>query len=403
MNNNSDFRAQVLSQLGAADGEVEELLRYNENIFDQSQALSYDFPLADELFVKTWEQYAAEVRESGTINVLAQYLVELRFPVSSGISTTNDYRSTTRRGRDPRESAIGSGLQLRAPEQCQVMLHQTIAGRIPLIIAPVREDFLTLVQALAKHNEPVFIPDSMGALMVAGYNNWHRIHILAQELDWDWDSEASRSEYFQYLEQHKDQYQDRFIILSVGQYSGVPACDLGLSKAEWEELSFVIRREHECTHYATRRIFSSMRNNVLDELIADFNGIIHACGSFHGDWLLRFFGLEAFPNYRKGGRLENYRGDPPLSEGAFVLLQVILKRAIENLERFYINYADELQRPELRPVLLMTLSSFTAEELASDQACMLLSKRFHELGKKVSNRVLPLKLECELTQSGSCL
>ena len=71
MNNNSDFRAQVLSQLGAADGEVEELLRYNENIFDQSQALSYDFPLADELFVKTWEQYAAEVRESGTINVLA--------------------------------------------------------------------------------------------------------------------------------------------------------------------------------------------------------------------------------------------------------------------------------------------------------------------------------------------
>ena len=401
MSNNSDFRARVLAQLGATDGQVEELLQYNENTFDQSQALGCAFPIADEPFVKTWEQYTSEVRESGTINVLGQYLVELRFPISSGMSFTNDYRAATRRGMDPSQSASAVGLKLRAPEQCQVVLHQTMAGRIPLIIAPVREDFVTMVQAFAKHNEPAFIPDSMGALMVAGYNNWHRIHGLAQALDWDWHSETLWTEYFQYLDQHKDQYQDRFIILSKGHYSGVPPSDLDLSNDEWEQLSLVIRREHECTHYATRRMFSSMRNNLLDELIADFNGIIHASRSFRGDWLLRFFGLESFPNYRRGGRLENYRGDPCLSDGAFVLLQVIVKRAIENLERFYCNHANELLRPELRPVVLMTLASYTAEELASDQASTLLSRRFHVLVKALSGAGLPSKLDYEFTQLGS--
>ena len=80
----------------------------------------------------------------------------------------------------------------------------------------------------------------------------------------------------------------------------------------------------------------------------------------------------------------------------------ILKRAIENLELFYCNCANELRRPELRPVLLMTLAGFTAEELASDEAFMLLSKRFRALRTKFSNRALPSKLKCGLTGFGSC-
>jgi hypothetical protein len=385
MNNHCDFRARVLAQLGAGTGEIEELLQYNENVFDQSRVLSYEFPMPDEPFVKTWEQYAAEVRQSGTISVLSQYLIELRFPVCSGISCTNEYRSATRQGIDSWGLSSATGLQLRSPEQCQVVLHQTMAGRIPLIVAPLREDFVTLVQAFGKHNEPVAIPDSMGALMVSGYNNWHRIRMLWKAMGSDRASESMQSERFQYLQQHKDQYQDRFIILSRGPYSGVLAQDLDISDGEWEDLSFAIRREHECTHYITRRLFSSMRNNLLDELIADFNGITYASGRFQADWLLRCFGLESFPHYRIGGRLENYRGDPRLSDGAFALLQIILKRATDNLERFYFNHADEFRRLELRPVLLMTLVSFTAEELASDQAGTLLSERLCFLSNKVLN------------------
>jgi len=67
-----------------------------------------------------------------------------------------------------------------------------------------------------------------------------------------------------------------------------------------------------------------MRNNLLDEVIADYFGITAACGRFRADWLLRFFGLESYPRYRAGGRLEHYRGDPPLSDAAFLVLQRLL-------------------------------------------------------------------------------
>lgn len=74
-----------------------------------------------------------------------------------------------------------------------------------------------------------------------------------------------------------------------------------------------------------------MRNNMRDELIADYQGIVAANGGrYRADWFLRFIGLEAFPEYRQGGRLQNYRGQPPLSDGAFKILQVLVKDAAEN-------------------------------------------------------------------------
>jgi hypothetical protein len=52
--------------------------------------------------------------------------------------------------------------------------------------------------------------------------------------------------------------------------------------------------------YFTRRVFGSMRNNMLDELIADYIGIIEAMGTYQADWFLRFVGLEDFPMVRGG-------------------------------------------------------------------------------------------------------
>ncbi|MDT3702963.1 MAG: hypothetical protein ROZ36_07965 [Thermincola sp.] len=136
------------------------------------------------------------------------------------------------------------------------------------------------------------------------------------------------------IDPQKELYQDKFIILSDGPYSAVPAESLGLSEEEWRRLSLIIRREHECTHYFTRRLFSAMRNNLLDELIADYMGIVSAVGSFRADWFLRFVGLEHYPQYRTGARLENYRGDPPLSDGAFKILWTLVKLAAERLEAY---------------------------------------------------------------------
>jgi hypothetical protein len=131
----------------------------------------------------------------------------------------------------------------------------------------------------------------------------------------------------------KELYQDRFLILSDGPYSNVTVGEIGLSDTEWRRQSTMIRLEHECTHYFTLRVFGSMRNNLLDELIADYMGITAAADRYRSDWFLRFMGLESFPVYREGGRLQNYRGRPPLSEGAFGTLRALVRDIAENLQR----------------------------------------------------------------------
>lgn len=217
--------------------------------------------------------------------------------------------------------------------------------------------------------------------MVAGFNNWDRVRQYREQ--WEQNpancSEASWAEEFRRLIPQKELYQDRFIILSDGPYSDVSASDIGLSKPQWRRLSLAIRLEHECTHYFTCRLFGSMRNNLLDELIADYRGIVAATGHYRADWFLRFLGLESFSVTRAGGRLQNYRGQPPLSDGAFKILQALVKAAAENLERFDADHADELRTLNGQPLMLVALTYLTLEELADKEANSYLQKLINEL------------------------
>jgi hypothetical protein len=366
------FRAQVLRRFGA-DSEVEgELLRYNENVFREMVDLT-GFPLPDEPFIPTWQQYQIEAEREGTIAVLARYLVQLRFPTQAGISVTSEYVAATRRGEGRNNPGDAEGLWFVAPEQCRLVCHATPAGRIPLIIAGEREDFVALVRALTKRNEPVDVPNSMGACMVAGYINWDRFHKAVA------DAQAvgrDAEEAFTHVKTQKHLYQDRFILLSSGPYSGVSASDVGLDNDRWRQTSLLIRREHECAHYFTRRVFSSMRNNLLDELIADYCGITAAAGRYRADWFLRFLGLESLPHYREGARLQNYRGDPPLSDRAFALLARLVAAAATNLEAFARNRLPDVQDQSGRARMLLTLASLTLEELACADAQRLMADRF---------------------------
>ncbi len=367
------FRARVLAELGAGPVEIEELLRYGDNVFCRDREEDLSFPLADEPFVSAWEGYAECNRATGSISFLSASLVQLRFPISPGISQLPVYGDVTLRGRDPGEVAEASGIQLAAPERCQIVIHLTAAGRIPLLIAGEREDFVTLVRAFTRRNEPDPVPDSMGACMVAGYNNWSRIKLLRQaweranpEAEGGWGAEFRR------ILPQKDLYQDRFIILSNGPYSDVPASAMGISDQEWRRVSLIIRREHECTHYFTRRVYSSMRNHLLDELLADFCGIAAVAGTFRADWFLRFVGLDHYPRYREGARLQNYRGDPPLSDSAFEILQRLVMLAAVNLERWSQQQGTcERACSPADPRLLMRLARFTLEELASSSTAIL--------------------------------
>lgn len=340
---NLRFQADTLQRFGASPEEAEELLRYNENAFDLS-ALGFgvEFPLPDEPFVILWEEWADEARERGAFAVLCKHLPQLHFPIREGISGSEAYRASTLRGVPPEEIPEATGLPLPRSELVEIALHESPAGRIPLVIARGREEFVALLRALARKNEPVPVPDAQGALMVSGYNNWARIRALGTE--------------FRRLQGQKELYQDRFILLSNGPYSAVPAADLGLSEDDWREMSLVLRREHECVHYLTRRLFGSMRNNVLDEILADYAGITAAAGRFRADWLLRFL----------GARLDLYRGEPPLSDGAFRVLRALLAAAAENIERW--------DGPGDRTLRVLALASLRLEDLASPEAEALLAE-----------------------------
>ena len=403
--NNQQFRADVLTYFGASAGSVEELLAYNENVFHPQDLREkiletgflhrsslpnqiffreprfsgvklthpVKFPLSPEAHISAWEEYAVAAKEIGAFEVLKQRLVQLQFPIQEGISQTSSYRAATRRGVPTDGIAEATGLVLNQPEKLQLFIHQSLAGTIPVLLAGNRENFVSLVQALTMRNEPLPVPDSMGACLVSGFNNWDRIRQYRQK----WEAtnpdncdENSWQEEFQRLIPQKQLYQDRLIILSDGVYSGISAKDMGLDKYQWQQLSPIIRLEHECTHYFTYRMFNSMRNNIFYELIADYRGIVAACGYYRSDWFLRFLGLESFPNYREGGRLQNYRGEPPLSDSAFKILQVLVKAAAENLNRFDAQYVSELRDSNLHIQfhVLMSLTYLTLEELASQQA-----------------------------------
>ena len=373
MTDRCKFRKSVLESFGATPTETKELLGYGETHFDLSGTANLSLPLPDERSVETWELYARLVLETQSLACLSQYLPQLQFPVQEGISKHPDYVAAVRWGEVPTRSLIATGLPLCAPQDCHLVVHATPAGRIPILVAEKRADFVTLVQALTKRNEPIPIPESMGAIMVSGYNNWDRIRRLRAQFLASGEAESSWAAKFRHIREQKPLYQDSFIIISTGGYSGITPVDLGLDEAKWRALSLVIRREHECAHYVTQRFFSSMRNNVLDELLADFIGLTAAVRNFRADWQLRFLGLECFPDYRQGGRLENYRGTPPLSDGAFAVLRRLAVSAVLELEQFDRCCFPAGHAYGMDLAVITALASLTLEEIASNRGYIFLA------------------------------
>lgn len=370
---------EALEEHGAAGPALDELAAYCADGFEEDAAIPPPgaFPLPDEPFVAAWDGYAREAEERGAWTVLRARLPQLGFPVEAGVSGSEPYRAAVRRGAPP---PVGDGLALRHPERLRLWLHRTPAGRIPVIVAGHRDDFVAMLRALTRQNEPAPVPPSLGACMVAGYNNWDRVHALRGEwrLRNPAASDADWRLHFRTIIPRKELYQDRFILLSDGAYSGVGATTLGIAAAEWRELSLTIRLEHEATHYFTRRVLGSMRNSLHDELLADFVGIREARGRFRADWLLHFLGLERFPRFRGTGRMVNYRGDPPLGERAFSILQAIVTRAAVQLESFDATL-EAATTPALRARLVLSVAGVPLPLLALDDGSDRLRSRWSAL------------------------
>ena len=366
-------RASVIHSFGGDDAVVRELLPQNESIaarLDEPaskapESALEDLPLDDEAHIESWTEYADESARLGVGTVLKDRLVQLRFPICEGISQTEEYRRATRRGIFPEGD---SSLELTEPADLELSIHRTSVGAIPILIAGSREDFVSLVRALSARNEPVSVPDSMGACMVKGLNNWDRVARYRRR--WEQEREAGAQagtwqEEFKLLSRRKELYQDRLILLDRGAYSAIRADDVELDEPQWLDLSLRIRREHECCHYFTLRLFGSMKSCVLDELVADTAGIVGASGAYSGDLALRFLGLESFPEYRQGARLENYRGEPALSDRGFEVQSHLVYSSIRNLEAFFQKFPKQVQSLQEDGRVLAGLCRLSLEEFAT--------------------------------------
>ncbi len=385
-------RSAVLAELGTPSDAQRELLAYNENHFGAALAALSELPLEDEPFVSIWEEYAAETLAAGSLLPLGKRLPQLCFPIEAGISKDPAYRAATLRGIVSRTR--GTNSPLASPELGRVIIHATPAGRIPGIVAGTRRDFVTLVQAFVHRNEPAAVPDSMGACVVAGYNNVDRIgrlrdSFIAEHAVAEWPQEFERIRAARHL------YQDAFLILSSGTYSAVPAASLRLGSDEWLRASVELRIEHEAAHYFTRRVFGSMENRLIDELIADFYAILRVFGRFRAELMMHFFGLEDFPKYRPGGRLENYRGNPPLGDVAFGALFGLVQRAALNLETFACAEIEGPLDDRDGASLLTALCRFTVEDLAGSAGAQQLARAWRGLRYSLSRSA------SSMTDSGS--
>src|SRR5271165_622574 len=344
MNLCREFRHDVLTGCGAGEAFVNRLLDYNgRSPRLPLNADDTEFPLDDEPYVALWRSYAQEVELERSIECLSKYIVQLRFPIASGMSATEDYLAATRfgAGLEPGNSQQCCALQFINPSAIRLWVHPTPAGSIPVWLASHREDFVTLLRALMYRNEPCEVGANIGAYIVSGFCNWHRYY-----------SEPADA----------NRITDRFVILSAGPYSGVPADAVNMTVPEWNETSVRIRLEHECTHYFTRRLFGSMANNLCDEILADYRGIVSAASVYRADWALRFLGIRSDGGARPGGRLDRYI---PLDfpDSARRCLRLLAARAVTNLAAFDSELPWMSDR-DSAPFAIWSLATLSLEELA---------------------------------------
>ena len=347
---------------------TDELTKYLEHPYTPAlDPAVADWPLDDEPHVAVWQAYASEAEREGTFTALRRIFPQLRVAVREGISETPEYRAATRRGDFSGLDSLGAGLALERPDDLTLGFSGGAAGRLPVLTAGTRSDFVTLVQALTERNEPGKVPPAMGAAFVKGLTNWDRV--ARYRAAWEktagtgGDEDAWREEMARFSA-NKALYQDRLVILSRGPYSGISAQDAGLSGEVWLDRSVVIRREHELTHYLTWRLYGVMRMHVTDEIVADFSGLVAAFGRYREDLARRFLGLERFPPYRKGARLEQDRS--ALSPSSFTEVARLSERAIRQVGRLSDRRAADLADPLRLARLTWALATAPLDELASE-------------------------------------
>lgn len=349
----------------------DELNNYFANAFIIPSGLIKKLPLPEEEFVPVWRNYLDESLKSGVFRALKNHIPQFNFPIEKGMSSNEKYRKAVKAEIPPCDIFSESSLILEAPDELELFIRETPSGPISVLVVKNRGDFMNLFRALAFKNEPVFIPPSTGGCAISGYNNCERFIAFKNKraLEDPFGLKASEDPAIE-----KSHYQDRFLLLSDGPYSGISSAEAGFEESAWRGYSLKIRLGHESAHYFTKRCLGSMRNNAHDELIADYAGICEAFGAYDSSLFFKFCGIENLPEINPAGRINNYKGTPPLSDGAFGAMCETLRAAALNIEVFDKKIRKIYSRGDFTTAAIICMASLSVDEMASPSGADKLEK-----------------------------
>ncbi len=351
------------------------LKKYFENNFKSSIKNSVTSNVVD--FVDTfWEDHLSnDLKGKDAIDFLRLCFPQLNFSIEKNIEETQLYKDVVLRGNFEKINDINNNLSLIDINGISLFLYNSFAGDIPVLVIPNKDDFNSIIQVLLYKNNPISLPSSMGASLINGINNWKKINNiknkwLLQNSHFSWNEEFKTN-----VLPNKNLYKDGLIILSQKPYSGVSSTSVNIDQEKWLSISLKIRLEHECTHLYTMKRFGIASNNLHDELIADYVGIIKSVGFYNKDWMLAFMGLENSQDYRIGARLENYIKDIKIDSEDFLYLASIIRKAIENIYLFDMKIGKASSNEDLK-TRIDTFCELDVLSMASENGHELLLKEY---------------------------
>lgn len=262
--------------------------------------------------------------ELSPIETMIYRYPQLILAPKEGMSKNETYLKIVRHGKFPEE--LPNPYHTSPKDFFQVK--RTFAGNMELLYLDNREDFERFVQILAYRCENHPIPASMGAVTISNLNNWRKIeehkkeYLLSGKMDWE--------DEFKRFTSIPQNYKDTLIIAGSGGYSAVSARNAGFGEEEWLQLSVTIRLYHEMSHVVLKRMHKKKRNPVIEEVSADAIGIYQALGSYRPELAKMFLGIEE-PQYRPGGRLENYLEKNQTIEN----IRPFVHKRIEQIEQYF--------------------------------------------------------------------
>ena len=363
-----------LLDAGASTGDLESLRRYVSNPFHlEAIQIDSELPLQDEPHVTDWRRYHAQSMGSDVFSYLQTKLPQLNIPIRSGMSSTAAYRRVTRRGEVFRRDDFGGCLTLETPDKLRLLIREHPAGALPVLTTPNRKDFVTLMCALGGRSEPRALSATVNAQLISGLNNWDRVSRYRKDwqqskdrrLTGDWTAEMRRV-----ISTEPNRFRDKIVLVTDSPYSDVAPSELKLdiTDSEWRKCSMNLRLEHEFTHYATMRLWGTMRTNLFDELLADFMGMTHALGHFSKDTFSRFLGLSHWPTAKPNARAYTYQG--ALDGRAFVVAGRLILSAAAALDCL----SDSFYASKTRFIFFLALCQLGMADLVRDGT----APRFHQ-------------------------